>query len=203
LWNEVQQLAPLILFVYPIDESNIEWTEADLQRFLADFANQSDATNIYLIAHSMGSRATSRALAALAAQQPAVRSRFRELILAAPDIDADVFKRDIAPVIVSSNSLITIYASSTDKALVASKAFHGYPRLGDAGSGLVILPGVDTIDASAVDTSFLGHSYFADNRSVLSDMFYLMRDGTPLNQNTRVGLTLVGIPPAQYWEFKR
>jgi hypothetical protein len=39
---------------------------------------------------------------------------------------------------------------------------------------LVVVPGIDTIDATAVDTSFMGHSYFAETRSVLEDIYALM-----------------------------
>lgn len=189
------------LLGYPNDESNIEWTQSDLQKFLDDFALTSGADNIYVIAHSMGNRALTRAFAALVARDPAVRAKFRELILTAPDLDAAVFKRDIAPQILSERPLVTLYASVNDKALVASERFHGYPRLGDAGPGMVVLPGMDTIDASAVDTSFIGHSYFADNRSVLSDIFYLIRDGLPAGQKPRQGLELVGGAATAHWKI--
>ena len=33
--------------------------------------------------------------------------------------------------------------------------------------GVMIAPGVDTIDASAIRTDFVGHSYYADSDSVL------------------------------------
>jgi esterase/lipase superfamily enzyme len=191
------------LMGYPVDESNIEWTQTNLQRFLADFVNQTGAENVYLIAHSMGNRALTRAFAAVVGQMPAIRRKFRALILAAPDIDAEVFKRDIAPQIVTSNPLVTLYASTTDKALLASKEFHGYPRLGDAGIGLVVLSGMDTIDATSVDSSLLGHSYFAENRSVLSDIFYLIRDAKPVAQQLRFGLEPAGTPPGQYYKFKQ
>jgi len=84
-----------------------------------------------------------------------------------------------------------------------SKEFHGYPRLGEAGASLVVLLGIDTIDASAADTSLIGHSYFAEEPSVLSDIFYLMRDTTPLAQKPRAGLEAVTGPLGAYWEFKR
>jgi glutamyl-tRNA reductase len=35
------------------------------------------------------------------------------------------------------------------------------------------------IDATAVDTSLLGHSYYGDSRSILADMFDLIRRGSP------------------------
>jgi hypothetical protein len=54
---------------------------------------------------------------------------------------------------------------------------HQYPRAGESGSDIVVVKGLDTVDASGVDTSFVGHSYFAEKRSVLSDFFYLLQDG--------------------------
>ena len=112
----------------------------------------------------MGNRALTRALGSLLAEDLSVRPRLKEVILTAPDIDADVFRRDIAPALVASGRPITLYASSKDLALVASKKVHGYARAGDAGPGLVVLPGIETIDASTVDTSLLAHSYFAETR---------------------------------------
>jgi esterase/lipase superfamily enzyme len=123
------------------------------------------------------------------------------VILAAPDIDADVFKRDIAPALTAAGRPITLYASSEDLALVASKAVHGSPRAGDSGQGLVIVAGIETIDATNIDTSLLGHSYFAETRSVLSDMFYLIRNGQRADQ--RFGLRSMDTQAGRYWVFER
>lgn len=185
---------------YMVDEANIEWTQAHLQKFLDEVTSDTGAQNIYLIAHSMGNRALTRALAALLARKPSVASRLREVILTAPDIDAEVFRRDIAPALAQA-APVTLYASSDDLALVASKKVHGYPRAGDAGAGLVVLEGIETIDATGVDTSLLAHSYFAETRSVLADMFYLVREGKRADQ--RFGLRRVQSPAGGYWKFKR
>ena len=186
---------------YTVDEQNIEWAQANLRGFLEEFLMRSDAQNVYLIAHSMGNRALTRALASLLTDKPTLRSRLKEVILTAPDIDADVFKRDIAPALTATGRPVTLYASSKDLALVASKKVHGYPRAGDSGRGLVVVPGVETIDATYVDTSLLGHSYFAETRSVLSDMFYLIRNGE--RADMRFGLRRVDAQAGQHWEFKR
>ena len=90
----------------------------------------------------MGNRALTRAVAALMTEKPALRSRLREIILAAPDIDADVFKRDIAPALAATGAPVTLYASST-----------------------------------GIDSSLLGHSYFADTRSVIEDLVELIDTG--------------------------
>lgn len=186
---------------YTVDEQNIEWAQADLRSFLEDFFLRSDAQNVYLIAHSMGNRALTRAATSLLADKPALRSRIREVILTAPDIDAEVFKRDIAPALTAIVSPVTLYASSNDLALVASKKVHGYPRAGDSGRGLVVVPGIETIDATFVDTSFLGHSYFAESRSVLSDIFNLVHNGE--RPDRRFGLRGVDDQAGRHWEFKR
>lgn len=185
---------------YLVDETNVEWTQEDLVDFLADIATRSDAQNIYLIAHSMGNRALTRSFARLAEDRPELRQKFKEIILTAPDIDADVFRRDIAPHIAGEDHPVTLYASAADKALIASKKIHGYPRAGDAGAGLILLPGIETIDATAVDTDFLGHSYFGEATSVIADLFSLIhKDERP----PRRGLQEVVTPTGRYWKIAR
>lgn len=185
---------------YIVDEQNIEWTQTHFRQFLEDFFVRSEARNVYLIGHSMGNRALTRTIASLLQQQPDLRKRLKEVILAAPDIDAEVFKRDIAPALTATAPATTLYASSKDLALIASKKVHGYGRAGDSGRGLVVVPGIETVDATQVDTSLIGHSYFADTESVLSDMFYLIQNGARADQ--RFGLRAVTTQAGQHWEFK-
>ncbi len=155
---------------YTVDETNAEWSRVDLKTFLHDFAAQSGADNIFLIAHSMGTRVLTGALKDLLAEEPDIRAKIKEVILAAPDIDADTFKRDIAPKILTADRAATLYASSADYALKASKHFAGYRRAGDTAGGVTLVPGLDTIDASNLSTDFIGHSYYADSASVLGDL---------------------------------
>jgi esterase/lipase superfamily enzyme len=95
---------------------------------------------------------------------------------------------------------VTLYASSNDEALKLSKKYQGYQRAGDSTPSVVIVPGVDTIDVSAIDTNLIGHFYYGDNRSVLTDMFYLLRDAKLPSE--RFGLHVLGAPPRQYWVFR-
>ena len=71
---------------YPADEDNILWAQENVKQFLRDFVEQTDAKNIYLVAHSMGSRALTGAVASLISEAPQFKKRFKEIILAAPDI---------------------------------------------------------------------------------------------------------------------
>lgn len=184
---------------YTIDENNIEWSTPHISGFLADFLASTEVTQVYLVGHSMGSRGLARAVADLLATQPQLAQKITELILSAPDIDAAVFKHDIAPKLAGARNPVTLYASSQDLALAASKAVHGYPRAGDSGAGMLIVAGVETIDATGVDTSFMKHAYFAEKRSALSDMFYLIRDQARADQRF---LDPVDTLAGRYWTFK-
>ncbi len=190
------------LLDYAVDETNAVWTVPHLRQFLADVARQSGAKQIHLIAHSMGNRALTCALKELAMQQTeAARPQFNQVLLTAPDIDADVFKNDIAPAITKTAERVTLYASSNDAALLLSKKLHGYPRAGEAGSEIVIVPGMDTVDVTAVDTSLLGHSYYGDSGSVLSDFIEVLQDAKPADERKWLRPEYLGMQ--KYWVFQR
>ena len=187
---------------YTRDEANIKWAEANIKNFLEDYITRSEAEEIYLVAHSMGNRGLTRAIVSLFKEKPELKAKIKEIILAAPDIDADVFKRDIAPQMVSLvQKPITLYVSADDVALKASKTLHGYPRAGDSGDGIVLIDGIETIDATGIDTSFLSHSYFADTTSIISDIFDLIKTGQRANSRKR--LKLIELRNSIYWKVKK
>lgn len=158
---------------YVADESSIEWTARHLKSFLCDLASSGQIGALHVIAHSMGTRALGKALELLALERGSA-SHIREVILTAPDIDSGVF-RQLAVDIAKVPRRITLYASQDDLALQASKNFHRYPRAGNPADGMVIVPGIDSVDATGADTSFLGHSYFGSVRSIISDVFYALK----------------------------
>jgi len=185
---------------YTHDEEQARWTLPDLREFLDLIAQQSGASTIHLVAHSMGNRALTEALKQI--RPPTARTTaaaFNEVILTAPDIDADTFTRDVAPAILPTARRVTLYASSKDLALRFSKKVHGNPRAGESGENIVLLDGLDTIDVSSVDTSLVGHFYYGDNRSVLSDMFNLIRGQEAGN---RFGLKKRTKGGRSYWAFR-
>jgi esterase/lipase superfamily enzyme len=185
---------------YVIDANNTDWTATHLKDVLAGLAERSGADNIYVIAHSMGTRALVAAVEDLGRERPSVRAKIREVILAAPDIDAEIFVRDIAPRIAAEGAGITVYASANDKAMVASRNLHGYPRAGDSSRGLAVARGVDMIDASGAGTDFVGHAYYGDSASIISDMFEIIRHGK--RPAARQWLQPVGEASARYWLFR-
>jgi esterase/lipase superfamily enzyme len=182
---------------YMADEVASQYTVPHLQEFLALLAAESGAETVHLIAHSMGNRSLTAALRELGQEEAG--PTFNQIALVAPDIDADIFKRDIVPRIITSGERVTLYASATDEALDASKRVHAAPRAGDASDGAVVVKGIDTIDVTGLDTSFLGHSYFAENSSVISDLIKLLRDGSPPVERT--WLEAVPLGRLVYWRF--
>jgi esterase/lipase superfamily enzyme len=149
----------------------------------------------------MGNRVLTRAFKDLLVEDLTKRRAFREIVLAAPDIDADVFKKQLAPSILGKGPRVTLYASSNDLALVGSRKLHGdFQRLGESSPAIMLLANMDAVDASNVKTDFLAHSYFGDSRTVMSDLFYLIRKR--LKPEERFSLEPVQSPAGKYFRFK-
>jgi esterase/lipase superfamily enzyme len=179
---------------YNRDARNVELSADSLRVVLSDLSKKANVKRIHVIAHSMGNRAVVGALSKIGNDVP-----IRQIALIAPDIDAELFRR-LARAFPSSVGPITLYASSRDTALIAAAKFAGYPRAGQGGQNVVVTPGIDTVDASAVDTSLtgLGHSYYADSSQILSDLFAFFR-GSPASK--RFGLRAAQGKDGPYWIF--
>ena len=185
---------------YPIDVNNADWTVPHLKDFLLELATRAGADSISIIAHSMGNRAMTAAMRQIS-QHPTLDNTppFDQIVLAAPDIDADHFRRDCAPALVKVANQVTLYASSDDQALIASRKVNGYPRAGDSGSNIVIVPGIETIDVSGTDLSLLGHSYYGDNESMLRDLYDVVRTRLPAPKRKSLIQRTTG--PLVYWQL--
>jgi esterase/lipase superfamily enzyme len=202
---------PVLLFSWPsqgaltgytVDETNAEWAQPHLVQTLKDLLDRTPAKRIYLVGHSMGTRVLTRSYITLAGDRwvdgP---NALREMILVAPDIDADLFRQDMAPRLAKTGIHVTLYASSGDRALMASRAFHGYARAGYSGEGLVIVPGVETIDASDVSSGLIGHNYFTEDRQIMEDIYAIVQTGQ--RADNRFGLAPVDTDKGRYWTFRK
>ena len=137
------------LMGYFEDAGAVRLTVSNLVRFLRLIAEEAGAERIQIIAHSMGNRALAEAVFEM---PPALVELLNHVVLVAPDIDLEVFATRIAPRLVQLQRQVTVYTSETDKALQASEAGHdGGQRVGSA---VWTIPGIDTIDASSVESSF-------------------------------------------------
>jgi|SRR6516225_7357235 len=148
----------------------------DILRMIYDAAGVS---KIYVIAHSMGNQIVVDALAH--AQDAGIRISLSELVLAAPDVDSDVFRSMVDRLRVAAKGL-TLYVSSADKAMLASRIkAGGVPRAGDVpASGPLIAQGIDTIDVTAIGDDLFGlnHDEYSSNRSLIDDIGRILLTST-------------------------
>lgn len=188
------------VLTYGTDGENVAWSVPHLKQFLLSIVNESQAKSINLIAHSMGNRGLTAALREIDLEMRDQRRLFNQVILAAPDIDADEFRSQIAPAMQRTARQFTLYASARDDALLASQLVNRGPRAGDAGNGLVVVPGIDTIDVTAIDSSPWGHSYYGSSDPVLNDLRALFTGAIPARE--RSWLTPAQSGELTYWIFQ-
>ncbi|HEX5998174.1 MAG TPA: alpha/beta hydrolase [Hyphomicrobiaceae bacterium] len=164
---------------YTRDRESATQAEPYLKELLSLVVQKSGARSVSVIAHSMGNLPLLAVLKELGPSLPA-GSRLNQLILAAPDVDRDVFANLIASIRGYEHG-ITLYCSANDRAMiVARQVAGGVPRAGDVPSdGPLILPGVDTIDISETSTDLLAlnHSAYAEKSALLNDIGLLLQTG--------------------------
>lgn len=181
---------------YMADEASIEASEGALAAYLTGFAEQSGASHVHVIAHSMGNRGLLRAVnRSLATAERRAGVPFGQFILAAPDVDADVF-RDLSRAYRGVCRRATLYVSPRDRAVAASLTLHGAARVGYT-PPVTVLPHVDTVSVENVDLTLLGHGYVAEARDVLHDMHDLIFHGDPPER--RMGLRPAESDAGRYW----
>ncbi len=185
---------------YLRDQNNADWAAPDLAATLRLLVDESGADRIHLFVHSMGSRILFDALDELARDRVAGDPPpFAEVILAAPDVDADIFTAS-APRLQPLAGRFTLYASDSDMAMIAARhRAGGHPRAGESGEAIVVVDGMDTVDASAVRDDLFGHEYFGESRPVLNDIGLLLRDGAAAADRPRMAPQFR--PGRSYWRL--
>ena len=159
---------------YVRDQQSARNAGFQLLRLLKNHAVAAQPDRVHLLGHSMGSEVIGKALTLTAPGDSLLR--LSEVVFAAPDVDARVFRREILPRLTPYAAHVTMYASSDDDALRASRVVNGAGRLGLGGDSLVVIDGMDTIDATRVTADVLGHTLFG-NQSFLADLAVLLAEG--------------------------
>lgn len=206
IWYDVGFEGPPIMYSWPsragtfwrgvlgyfADSETMKWSAEHLKVFLMDLVEETSAdkmvadepARIHLIAHSMGCRALTRALMLVADELERLdRPIFCDVILAAPDIDKDLFRDVIALKLLRARLAehYTVYASSSDNVIKTSGKLQVYPRAGNADDGLVAIdhPDFDTVDATAVTSGPLAfnHDYFVREPQLIRDLIQVLRNG--------------------------
>jgi esterase/lipase superfamily enzyme len=177
---------------YSADEEEAPLSRDSLLILLKAVRTAKSVARVDLLTHSMGGRIAVASLEWLHGQNPQQPAVLQQLIFAAPDVFTEAFQlaADSFP---GTASRVTLYASATDIALLCSNWIHAHSRAGQAGEGMTVLPGIDTIDVSNVEPYSPahtpcsgGHSYFTRNAAVLSDLHELIAYDAPPSSRHRL-----------------
>ncbi|MGD9783154.1 MAG: alpha/beta hydrolase [Hyphomicrobiaceae bacterium] len=189
---------------YTYDRESSAQAEPYLEQFLRFVMERSGAKTVSLIAHSMGNQLLLRVLQDLKRQKPE-GVEISQIILAAPDVDRDSFENIATSIKGLASGGITLYAAANDRALDVSRRFHGgIPRAGDVPGGVpLVLPGIDTIDATAVSMDSLGlhHSGYAESNALLSDIGLLIQTGERPPEKRVPILKRVPTDKGDFWRY--
>jgi len=187
---------------YLYDRDSAEFARPRFVALLGDL-RRAGIQRVHILAHSMGNFSILSALANHPhSEQPL---GIGELLMAAPDVDTDVFL-DLAPRVRRVSQGMTLYASSTDRAMAISKKLARRARAGDVpDEGPIILDGIDTIDVTAIGDEILGlnHSTFASSKSILNDVKLLLTTGIrpPGNRLAEIQGMPTGQVPSKWWRY--
>jgi esterase/lipase superfamily enzyme len=187
---------------YTYDRESAEASEPYLRQFLELVVKQTGAKSVSIIAHSMGNQPLLDVLKDMRSVGPEAVA-INEVILAAPDVDADNFA-NVAQRIEGIAKGVTLYAASNDRALIVSRNFWRNPRAGDVpAAGPLIVPGVETIDVTAASTdSFaLNHSGYAENNDLLQDIGKLILSGLRPPDERLQALKRTASPKGDFWRY--
>lgn len=180
---------------YGSDRREARASAAHLVDFVLDLTRRTGVSSVDLIFHSMGNYLLSNAVSALARALAAAGERLGAVILAAPDVSPREFQTIAGqrPVLSSHG---TMYATRRDLALNISGAMRGASRAGTL-PPVVAHRFIDTIDATLVNESFIGHAYHSGSRTVIADIFHAIQGSRP---GARHGLAPRTAPT--HWRIK-
>ena len=160
------------VFDYLYDKESTNFSRRALEDMILQAAKSPDVGEVTILAHSMGSWLTAEALRGVAMRNKTIPSKVKNVILASPDIDIDVFRRQMIEMGVHRPHF-TIFPSTQDQALQVSRWLSGgVNRVGGFDStpyaaDLAKL-GITVVDTSSVKPDdALGHNTFADNRDMV------------------------------------
>ena len=170
---------------YMSDREDVQWSVNHIEQFLNDVIDKAGAKKIHLIAHSMGNQGLIGALYRLALKtRNNKKVLFENIILAAPDFDAQLFQQQIAPEVIALTNKWTIYSSDNDAALDVSSSVNSAKRLG---LPVTAIAGIDVIDATGIEVTPWSvpefHSYYATKQIVVDDIIDTIKGIAPALRN--------------------
>ncbi|MBG0810471.1 alpha/beta hydrolase [Methylosinus sp. H3A] len=175
------------LLDYGYDHESASYSRDALEHLLRTLAKDPSVGEISILAHSMGNWVTLEALRQMAIRDRGLAPKIKNVMLAAPDVDYDVFSRQIAE-IDEHRAIFTLFVSREDEALAASRRVWGDKvRLGAIDPQRE--PFKDTlaerrftvVDLTTVKSSDpLGHGTFAQSPEIVRSIGARLAEGQTL-----------------------
>ncbi|PPQ36360.1 Esterase/lipase superfamily enzyme [Rhodoblastus acidophilus] len=162
------------LLGYGYDHESASYSRDALEGLLAALQSDPAVGEIDILAHSMGNWVTLEALRQMAIRDRRLAPKIKQVMLAAPDVDVDVFRRQITQ-IGENRPPFTLFVSRDDQALNASRALWGdMPRVGavdaraEPYASMFRAERITPIDLTDIQTpDSLGHTKFAESPEVV------------------------------------
>jgi esterase/lipase superfamily enzyme len=158
-------------FAYVYDRESAAYSRDALEAILRLAAESSDVTDITILAHSMGTWLTMEALRQYAIRSGRVDPKISNVIMASPDLDADVFRLQFNA-LGEQRPNFTFLIARDDRALMLSRLLAaGVTRVGAADvmrepwrSALDEVEGVTVVDMTALGSADrTNHLLFAES----------------------------------------
>ncbi|WP_429813689.1 alpha/beta hydrolase, partial [Ensifer sp. B1-9] len=112
------------------DRESTNYTRNALESLFQYLAADKQVKDVSILAHSMGNWLTLEALRQMAIRNGRLPAKFKNVMLAAPDVDVDVFRSQIEDM-GNQHPRFTLFVSQDDRALAFSRRVWGdIPRLG-------------------------------------------------------------------------
>ena len=185
-------------------ESANTFSRDALENVLQFLARDPNVGEISILAHSMGNWVTLEALRQMSIRNKGLPPKIQNIMLAAPDVDFDVFRRQILTM-EAKPSLFTVFISHDDEALAVSRRMWGNkPRLGaiDADAepyrDQLSKEKITIVDLTNVESDDrLGHGKFAQSPAVVRSIGARLAAGQTLSDGhagvgQKLGLATAG-----------
>lgn len=160
------------VFDYLYDKESANYSRRALEDLILQAARSPDVDDVTILAHSMGAWLAAEALRGVSMREKSIPAKVKNVVLASPDIDIDVFRRQFVEM-GPKRPHFTILTSTRDKALGASRWLSGgIDRVGGSDlrpyASVLEELGVSVIDTSTIASNDpLGHNTFADSPGIV------------------------------------
>ncbi|MBQ0819621.1 alpha/beta hydrolase [Microvirga terrae] len=182
------------ILAYGYDRESNTYSRNALETTLRTLASDPAVGEISILAHSMGNWVTLEALRQMAIRDGRVAPKIRNVLLAAPDVDVDLFREAVVDM-GRSRPNFTLFVSQDDRALAVSRRLWGDAvRLGaidpdqEPYRSELETSGITVLNLSKLRTGDpLNHSKFAESPEVVRIIGRELAEGQTLT-DSRVGV---------------